>query len=102
MDALYSATLLAALTSAMIGAVSGALALWRPEAPWRRMASWSINLALLFGAVSFTVHLHFGHGPASPEPMDMVRFLRIHPAYGVVLLLSLFGIGAALCSRRRR
>jgi hypothetical protein len=32
--------------------------------------------------------------------MKIGRFLRIHPAYGVVLLLSLIGFGTRMFKRR--
>jgi hypothetical protein len=34
--------------------------------------------------------------------MDIGPFLRIHPAYGVVLLLSFFGLGFGVLSRSCR
>jgi uncharacterized membrane protein len=101
-DALYSLTLLAALAAGVIAALAGVLTLRWPSSPLRDHAVWSGVLALCAGAVSFSVHLVFGHGPAAPEPMDLGRFLRIHLVYGVVALLILVALGALLWSRRSR
>jgi len=100
MDGLYSATLLVALASATIGSISSVIAFHRPHARWPRIALCCILLALLAGAFSFAVHLHFGHGAMAPEPMTVGHFLRLHPAYGVVLLLTLVAFG--VFPRRRR
>jgi hypothetical protein len=101
MDEFCSLFLLAALASGTVGAVCGAVTLRQPGPRLGRIASWSGCLALLFGSISFVAHLRFGHGPAAAEPMVIWRFLRIHPAYGGVLLLSLFGFGAQMVSRPR-
>lgn len=100
MDGLYSASLLVALASATIGSISSIIAVSRPHARWRRVVLCCVSLALLLGAVSFTVHLHFGHGQAAPEPMAIGRFLRLHPAYGVVTLLALFAFGVGFLTRQ--
>lgn len=100
-DSLYSTTLLVALMLAAVGAGSGVIELCRPGRWSRRIALWVNVLALLVGAFSFTVHLLFGHGPTAQEPMAIFRFLRFHPAYGVVLVFSLFGLGVRLLSGAR-
>lgn len=99
-DTLYSLTLLAALVSGAVGAFAGILSLCRP---WPRVRWIGLRcglLALALGVLSIGVHLHFGHGPAAPEPMALGRFLRIHPAYGAVFVLVLFAIGSWCGSRR--
>jgi ABC-type uncharacterized transport system permease subunit len=101
MDSLYSMTLLAALALAVGGAAAGAFAVVRPSARLQRITLGSAFLALAMGVISFAVHLHFGHGPTTLEPMALGRFLRIHPAYGIVVVLSLFAFGAWFLSRAR-
>jgi protoheme IX farnesyltransferase len=63
------------------------------------LAAGSVAAGLLLGAASLVVHLQFGHGPGAPEPMLIGQFVRVHPAYGIVLLISLLGFGAWLLSR---
>jgi hypothetical protein len=67
----------------------------------QRITLGSAFLALAMGVVSFTVHLGFGHGPSTLEPMALGRFLRVHPAYDLVAVLSLFVFGAWFLSRAR-
>lgn len=98
-DHLYSLTVLAALASAVAASLAGVLNLRWPSTSLRWIALAGLLLAVCAGAVSFSVHLFFGHGPAAPEPMDLGGFLRIHPVYGVVALLALATVGELLCSR---
>ncbi len=89
MDTLYSLTLLAALAAGVVSVVAAALALRWHSPRFRPVARWGGALALCSGAVSFAIHLVFGHGPAAPEPMDVGLFLHIHPAYWFVMVLVL-------------
>ena len=99
MDSLYSLALLAALAAAALGAISGVVGIRRPTFWVGGLAPWSVAAGLLLGAASLVVHLQLGHGPGAPEPMVIGQFVRVHPAYGIVLLISLLGFGAWLLSR---
>lgn len=92
MDQLYSLTLLAALATAFFASLASVLNLRRSTGRGRPVAAAAAVVALLFGGLSFIVHRHFGHGPEAPEPMSIGRFLEVHPAYVVVLALSLFAL----------
>jgi hypothetical protein len=102
MDALYSGTLFVASGLAVIGALAGVMVLCRPGRILRRTVLLCVVVALVFGVVSIAVHLWYGHGPGTPEPMDLRRFLDVHPAYSIVVMLSSFSFLAALLSRQRR
>jgi hypothetical protein len=101
MDALYSNALLAALALSATGALAGFLVLRRPGIKLRRITVLCTILALVSGMVSFMVHLRYGHGPSTPEPMSLGRFVGVHPAYIVVVMLSILGFIATLLSRHR-
>ena len=62
---------------------------------------WTGLTSLALGVTSFAVHLCFGHGPATAEPMAIGPFIRVHPSYGAVLLLCLAGLGARSISKRQ-
>ena len=101
MDSLYSEALLAALALSVTGVLTSVFALRRPGIMLRRITMWCTILALVSGMVSFMVHLRYGHGPSALEPMGLGRFLGVHPAYIVVVMLSMFGSVATLLSRQR-
>jgi hypothetical protein len=101
MHDLYSLTLFVALVLAGTGALSGVFVLCRSGDALRPVALLCVVLAPVFGVVSFAVHLRYGHGPGTPEPMDLGQFLGIHPAYLVVLILSIFGAVTTFLSRKR-
>jgi hypothetical protein len=55
--------------------------------------------ALTGGVLSATVHLLFGHGPDSPEPMLAGQFFSLHKAYWLVLVLAVFPyLGSVVCT----
>jgi hypothetical protein len=101
MDDVYSLTLLIALVCSAAGALSGAISVFKSKAVFRLIAIWAGVFGVFFGVVSFGVHLRFGHGPESPEPIALGLFLRVHPAYGVVLLLCLVALFLGFLSRSR-
>lgn len=102
MDQVYSLSLLAALAAGVIGVGAGAAGVLaasarRPGVPLRTLAliCGGCGLtALLLGALSALVHLRFGHGPGTPEPMAPLRFLLHHKAYWVVLACALASLAA--------
>ena len=101
MDRVYSLTLLVALVAGLVSALVGVLNLRWSSSLLRWIARSSGLLAVCAGAISFSVHLIFGHGPAAEEPMAFGRFLLSHPVYGVVTML-LLGTFVVLRQSRRR
>ena len=91
---LDSLTLLLALIAgglAVAAAVAGLLrprreatASFRAKAVAQSLATAAIVLAL----VSAATHLIGGHGPESPEPMQIGEFVRGHPTYSLVAILA--------------
>jgi len=90
----YSLTLLLALLAgglAVAAAVAGLLrprreatASFRAKTAAQGLATAAVALAL----VSAASHLVGGHGPGSPEPMQLGEFVRGHPAYPLVAVLA--------------
>ena len=100
MDLLYSMALLLALLAGGLGLLLGTWA--RRRAPRRagRAARVVLGVAGLSLAVSVGVHAWWGHGPASAEPMDMAKFVAVHPAFLVAGGLVVLGLAVLAIGRR--
>jgi hypothetical protein len=103
-DFVYSWTLAVGLVVAMAVAAWSLFALLRGKG--RRVPSfvwWSGGAAAFAASISSLVHLHFGHGDESPEPMSPAVFIMHHPAYVVVTAaLVCAGVCGLVISRRPR
>ena len=106
MDLLYPVSLAVALVAGTVGAAIAALKLCisHEGVQPRGLRSWVASTrvavaALVLGAVSLVVstvvHLRWGHGPGSAEPMEMRRFLSEHEAFGVAALILATGFVVA-------
>ena len=99
MDAVYSFSLLVSLIAGGIGTVTAVLAaIWPRQA--RKLGHRGMSarygcgvVALSFGLVSVSVHLVFGHGQQSAEPMAATQFFSHHKAYWLVLLFVFLTFG---------
>ena len=93
MDAIYSLALLIALVAGGLGAFIFVITMLSGRNWIRTYTKLSLItpicgvVALLAGFVSGLVHLSFGHGPESDEPMLPLQFLTHHKAYWLVLTL---------------
>ncbi|MCF7221081.1 hypothetical protein [Marilutibacter chinensis] len=119
MDLLYSASLLLAIVLAGTGLAAAATCLLMraaakrstgyppsPTVPARHRAWLRGSAALVVTAtaclcVSVLAHRFSGHGPGSPAPMDMPRFLIEHPAFGIAALLVLSAATALAFARNK-
>ena len=100
MDSIYSLSLLLSLIA---GGTGAAMFILVAALPARAQKS-SLNPALLalgcglaavlFGATSLLVHLVFGHGPGTAEPMTIEQFFEHHKAYWLVLVLTVLAFSA--------
>ena len=52
--------------------------------------------------ISVATHRYWGHGPASLEPMDNVRFILAHKAFVVAGAVALTGLVLVMYGRRYR
>ncbi len=90
-DQLHSVLLLAALLCGGLGVAAAAGSALvrarhaRPRPVLALLCAVGAFGAAFFGAGSAVVHLRFGHGGGSPEPMTLPRFLLVHEVYWVVL-----------------
>jgi hypothetical protein len=118
-DSLYSYALLAAFvcgTAAALwdfvavvlpslrGAMTSGGGDGAPVAPRRtRGARVLFAIAVLALLLSVLVHVRWGHGPGSPEPMPFGQVLSEHPAFFWAAVILLFaGFPAALIAARER
>ena len=98
MDTIYSLSLLVALIAGGGGcaaALAAALAARRArtERPWLSRACLLCGLvSLIAGLLSILVHMTYGHGPRSLEPMTVTGFFLFHKAYWAVLVLTLLSL----------
>lgn len=106
MDTVYSLTLLLALLTGGVSAAALLVVAWLGgRSPARRLEPagvLSAVVSLCLGVISAWVHLRFGHGPQTPEPMRLMSFVGFHKAYWVVLALSLGSIVGWASTRRSR
>ena len=103
MDILYSCSLLIALLAGGVAVLLGILAVLRIGPDWLRVAGMSaVALAVLGLVTSVAVHRHWGHGPASAEPMDAARFVSSHPGFLVASIVIVAGLVVLGYARRRR
>ena len=106
MDAVYSLALLMALLTggaSAAGAVAALLVRRGANVPQHRLQQTGILLAVtsfIFGLASALVHLRFGHGPRTLEPMAVGRFFAFHRAYWVVVILSFGSLVGWILTRR--
>lgn len=103
MDFLYSFSLLTSLVAGCAGVLLGVLALLMraPGRPLVRAGLSAVVLAALGLLTSVTVHWHWGHGPASAEPMGVARFMASHTAFLVTGTIITVGLVLVLYARRR-
>ncbi|MDX1381608.1 MAG: hypothetical protein R3233_10825 [Xanthomonadales bacterium] len=98
MDLVYSASLLLALVAGGLSAGCGAVIWiarhrdWSRRMALKRAAALGGIIALVLGAASAGIHFGFDHRPGSPQAMDVLAFVRAHPAYLLVLALALAGL----------
>ena len=104
MDFLHSYSLLISLVTGAASILLGVLAILRPSPGSRliRMGLSAVVLATVSLVVSVLVHRHWGHGPASAEPMDIVRFVVSHNGFLAAGAVIVVGLALALHARRRR
>lgn len=118
MDLLHSAALLLSMVLAGAG-LAAAVACLRMRAAAKRRgrpppspaatrlpallrgSAAAIAAAALCLCSSVLVHRYCGHGPDSPEPMGIPRFLAEHPAFAVAALLVFSGAAALAFARNR-
>lgn len=93
MDAVYSLSLLISLVAGTLGTtvfILVAAQSGRPRKSDAKVAQAAIVFgatALLFGMISVSAHLDFGHGPDSDAAMTTLEFFGHHKAYWLVLIL---------------
>ena len=104
MDFLYSYSLLISLITGAVSIPLGALAILRrgPGSRLIRLGLSAVALATISLAISVVVHRHWGHGPASVEPMDVVRFVGSHTGFLAASIVIAVGLALTLYARRRR
>ncbi len=109
MESFFSLTLLVALTAGGLGTLPGAAAVVERrnrETRWWSAAATAPDgavLAAMFGTASALVHLRFGHGPDSIEPIGAGQALATHPAsLGIGVLTVLAAGGWAVATLRGR
>ena len=103
MDLLYSVSLLVSLIMGGAGTLLGLIALqgrW-PRRTLIRAGLAAVALGALGLLVSVTVHWHWGHGPASPEPMNSAQFIDAHAAFPVAGAIIVAGLVLLLSAKRR-
>lgn len=90
MDTLYSLLLFLSLSAIVVGGIAELLIFFAKSAwPLRQsysnlLVAWCTATALILAAASFLLHLRFGHGPTTLEPMGVFLFLEHHRIYGLV------------------
>lgn len=95
MDTLYSLTLGAAMVAAAVSFLLGIGGLRKTAAdPSRgktllRLAARGAILAGGLLILSVTVHLGFGHRPATEQALGFAPFVREHPAFAIVAVIPL-------------
>lgn len=104
MDFLYSYSLLISLITGASSIPLGALAILRPSPGSRliRLGLSAVVLATISLVISIVVHRHWGHGPASIEPMDVVRFVGSHTGFLAASIVIVIGWALVLHARRRK
>jgi hypothetical protein len=108
MDSIYSLFLLLSLIASGLGATIFLLVVLQPNKVRKfgpRLALASLvccATALLFGIISVSVHLVFGHGPDSVAPMTIGAFFGHHKAYWFVLFFTVLGFSAWRFAAPRR
>jgi len=103
MDFLYSSSLTISMVAGCAGVLVGVLALLQRTrgSLLVRAGLLAIALAALGLLTSVAVHWHWGHGPTSPEPMGVARFIGSHTAFLVASIILVVGLAVVLYARRR-
>jgi len=103
MDFLYSSSLTISMVAGCAGVLVGVLALLQHArgSLLVRAGLLAITLAALGLSTSVAVHWHWGHGPTSPEPMGVARFIGSHTAFLVASIILVVGLAVVLYARRR-
>lgn len=104
MDFLYSHSLLISLITGAASILLGIPATLG-RSPGSRLIRLGLSAAVLATVslvISIVVHRHWGHGPASVEPMDVVRFVSSHIGFLSATVVIAVGLALALYARRRR
>lgn len=104
MDFLYSYSLLISLVSGAASIPLGVLAMLRPGPGSHliRLGLSAVVLATISLVISIVVHRHWGHGPTSVEPMDVVRFVGSHTGFLAASIVVFIGWTLVLYAGRRR
>lgn len=103
MHFLYSHSLLISLIAGVASILLGISAMLGRN-PGSRLIRLSISAAVLAAislVISIVAHRHWGHGPASAEPMDIVRFVGSHIGFLSASAVIIVGLALALYARRR-
>lgn len=104
MDFLHSHSLLISLSIGIASILLGISAMIRRN-PGRRLIRLGLSAAVLATislVISIVVHRHWGHGPASAQPMDVVRFVGSHTGFLSASVVIAVGLTLTFYARRRR
>jgi hypothetical protein len=104
MDFLYSYSLLISLITGAASIPLGIFAMLRrsPGPRLIRLGLSAVVLATISLVISVVVHRHWGHGPASVEPMDVVRFVVSHTGFLAASIVIAIGLALVLYARQLR
>jgi len=103
MDSVYSVSLLISLVTGTIALVlsigqwlacrfysQSAFFKWR--GPGGCLVIITVGIAFVAFAISFFVHLGWGHQPGTPEALAFPDFLRVHPSFLVAVALPVMAL----------
>jgi len=97
----YAVTLAIAVGFCVLAAIALGIAKWKRNEKASRVCKVSSAAAIAFDIVSFAVHRFYDHAAGSPEALNGLEFLKQHPAFLIVGVLSVvFLIVVARTSRQ--